>query len=119
MSRRPVATDLAGSAPRSKSLTSTVRSGAATGTFCASRNENISRFGPHATVPAGLMTDGKIDGLLRADIPPAGVPSGGVSSGTRRPLDRDDGAARKTDAANDQRRSGQDRHEGRWVMPEA
>ncbi len=53
-----VVTGVSGSAPRSYSATETVRSGAATGTFDASRNENIMRFCPQANVPPGSMICG-------------------------------------------------------------
>ena len=54
-----VETGVSGSAPRSYSATDTVRSGAATGTLDASRNENIMRFCPQASVPPGSMICGK------------------------------------------------------------
>ena len=72
MSRGPSATGFAGSAPRSNSATSTVRSGLATGTFCASRNENISRVGPQATVPGRVDDLREDDGSLRPDVPALG-----------------------------------------------
>src|SRR5689334_14228253 len=72
----PSATACLGSAPRSNALTSTVRSGLATGTFCESRNENISRVVPHVTVPDGLMICGKTDGLWVVTSQPSGVSAG-------------------------------------------
>ena len=52
-----------GPAPRSyRRDADTVRSGAATGTLSASRNENISRLSPQASDPAGSMICGKTVG---------------------------------------------------------
>src|SRR5690242_11531283 len=72
----PSGTAFLGSAPRSNALASTFRSGLATGTFCASRNENISLVVPHVTVPDGLMICGKIDGDWFVTSQPSGVPAG-------------------------------------------
>src|SRR6476659_8095945 len=72
----PCTTGLAGSAPRSNSCTSTVRSGDPTGTSFASRNENISRVLPQAMVPPGLISCGNTDGCCDAMSQPSGMPCG-------------------------------------------
>src|SRR4029079_5133459 len=77
----PSATALAGSAARSKTLTPTVVSGFATGTFWSSRNENIKRVLPQVTLPAGLMTCGNTDGRCALMSHPSGVPDGGGVTG--------------------------------------
>src|SRR4026209_2637940 len=77
----PSATALAGSAARSKTLTPTVVSGFATGTFWSSRNENIKRVLPQVTLPAGLMTCGNNDVRCALMSHPSGVPDGGGVTG--------------------------------------
>ena len=62
-------------------MTSTVRSGFATGTFCESRKENIRRVGPHVTVPDGLMICGKTDTCWLVTSQPSGVSAGAGVTG--------------------------------------
>jgi len=77
----PSATGFVGSAPRSNALTSTFRSGFATGTFCESRNENINLVVPQVTVPDGLMICGNTDGDWLVTSQPSGVPAGAGVTG--------------------------------------